>query len=79
MGPSSRFISWCSVLKFTFSTVIVFCNAIVIDAGISLFPFTQAEVYVKVFDLAAFVYMYFTLVIAVELCTLLRYEVIVLK
>ena len=50
-----------------------------IDAGI--FPFTQAEVYVKVFDLVASVYIYFTftsLVIVVELCTLLRYEVIVL-
>ena len=58
----------------------LFCNVVVIDAGI--FPFTQAQVYVQVFDLAAFVYIYFTftsLEVVVELCTLLRYEVIVLK
>ena len=53
---------------------------VVVDAGI--FPFTQAQVYVQVFDLAAFVYIYFTftsLEVVVELCTLLRYEVIALK
>ena len=47
-----------------------------IDAGV--FPFTQAQVYVQVFDLAAFVYIYFTvtsLEVVVELCTLLPYEV----
>ena len=59
---------------------LVFCNVVVIDAGI--FPITQAQAYVQVFDLAAFVYMYFTftsLEVVVELCTLHRYEVIVLK
>ena len=51
-----------------------------IDAGI--FPFTQAQVYVQAFGLGAFVYIYFTfasLEVVVELCTLLRYEVIVWK
>ena len=55
------------------------CNAVVIGAGI--FPFTQAQG--NVFDFTAFsVYIYFaftSLVIVVELCTLLRYEAIVLK
>ena len=48
--------------------------------GAGIFPFTQAQVYV--FDLTAFVYIYFafiSLVIDFELCALLRYEVIVLK
>ena len=51
-----------------------------IDAG--TFPFTQAQVYVQVFDPVAFVNIYFafaSLVIVVELCSLLRYEVIALK
>ena len=51
-----------------------------IDAGI--FPLTQAQVYDQVVDLAAFVYIYFaftTLEVVDEICTLLRYEVIVLK
>ena len=55
-----------------------FCNAVVIGAGI--FPFTQSQA--NVFDFTAIVYIYFTftgLVIVVELCALLRYEVIVLK
>ena len=54
------------------------CNAVVVGDGI--FPFTQAQA--NVFDFTAFVYIYFaftSLVIVVELCTLLRYEVIVLK
>ena len=57
---------------------LVLCNAVVIGAGI--FSFTQSQA--NVFDFTAFVYIYFaftSLVIVVELCTLLRYEVIVLK
>ena len=56
----------------------MFCNAVTIGSGI--FQFTQAQV--NVFVLTAFEYSYlaFTcLVIVVELCTLLCYEVIVLK
>ena len=48
--------------------------------GAGIFPFTEAQA--NVFDLTAFVYIYFaftSLVIVVELCTLLCYEVIVLK
>ena len=55
---------------------LVFCNALMIGSGI----FTQAQVYVSV--LTAFVYRYLaftSLVIVVELCTLLCIEVIVLK
>ena len=54
------------------------CNAVVIGAGI--FSFTQSQA--NVFDFTAIVYIYFaftSLVIVVELCTLLRYEVIELK
>ena len=53
-------------------------NAVVIGAGI--FSFTQSQA--NVLTLTALVYIYFaftSLVIVVELCTLLRYEVIVLK
>ena len=49
-----------------------------IEAGIFSFAQSQANV----FDFTAFVYIYFaftSLVIVVELCTLLRYEVFVLK
>ena len=56
----------------------VFCNAVVIGAGI--FQFTQ--VHVSVFDLTAFVYIYLAFtcsVTVVELFTLLRYEVIALN
>ena len=48
--------------------------------GDGIFPFTPAQA--NVFDFKAIVYIYFaftSLVIVVELCTLLRYEVIVLK
>ena len=53
-------------------------NAVAIGSGI--FQFTQAQV--NVFVLTAFEYSYLaftTLVIVVELCTLLYYDVIVLK
>ena len=56
----------------------VLCNAVVIGTGI--FSFTQSQA--TVFDFTAFVYIYFaftSLVIVVDLCTLLRYEVFVLK
>ena len=56
----------------------VLCNAVLIGAGI--FSFTQCQA--NVFYFTAFVYIYFaftSLVIVVEFCTLLRYEVIVLK
>ena len=56
----------------------VFCNAFAIGSGI--FQFTRAQV--NLFVLAAFEYGYLvftSLVIVVELCTLLCYEVIVLK
>ena len=56
----------------------LFCNAVAIGSGI--FQFTQAQV--NVFVLMAFEYSYLafaSLVIVVELCTLLCYEVIVLK
>ena len=48
--------------------------------GAGIFSFTQSQA--NVFDFTAFVYIYFaftSLVIVVELCTLLRYEEIVLK
>ena len=57
---------------------LVLCNSVVIGAGI--FSFTQSQA--NVFDFTAIVYIYFaftSLVIVVELCTLLRYEVIELK
>ena len=58
-----------------------FCNAVAIGSGI--FQFTQAQIcQVNVFVLTAFEYSYlaFTcLVIVAELCTLLCFEVIVLK
>ena len=57
---------------------LVLCNAVVIGAAI--FSFTQSQA--NVFDFTAIVYIYFaftSLVIVVELCTLLRYEVIELK
>ena len=53
-------------------------NAVAIGSGI--FQFTQVQV--NVFVLTAFEYSYFaftSLVIVVELCTLLCYEVIALK
>ena len=56
----------------------MFCNAVAIGSGI--FQFTQAQV--NVFVLTAFEYSYLaftSLVIVVELCTLLCYDVIVLK
>ena len=56
----------------------VFCNAVEIGSG--KFQFTVAQV--NVFVLTAFEYSYLpfaSLVIVVELCTLLCYEVIVLK
>ena len=57
---------------------LVFCNAVVTGSG--KFQFTLAQV--NVFVLVAFEYSYLTftsLVIVAELCTLLCYEVIVLK
>ena len=48
--------------------------------GAGIFSFAQFQA--NVFDFTAFVYIYFaftSLVIVVELCTLLRYEVFVLK
>ena len=56
----------------------VLCDAVVIGAGI--FSFTQSQA--NVFDFMAYVYIHFaftSLVIAVDLCTLPRYEVFVLK
>ena len=46
--------------------------------GAGLFQFWLKLKYTDVFDLTAFVYVYFdftSLVIVVELCTVLRYEV----
>ena len=55
-----------------------FCNAVAIGSGI--FQFTQAQVNVFVFTAFEYSYLAFTsLVIVVELCILLCYEVIVLK
>ena len=57
---------------------LVFCNTVTIGSGI--FQFTHAQV--NVFVLKAFEYSYLaftSLVVVVELCTLLCYEVIVLK
>ena len=57
---------------------LVFCNAVAIGSG--EFQFTLAQV--NVFVLTAFEYSYLvftTLVIVVELCSLLCYEVIVLR
>ena len=72
-------ITVLSLLKSTFSTGILFkLNAVAI--GSSIFQFTQAQV--NVFVLTAFQYSYLaftSLVIVAELCTLLCYEVIVLK
>ena len=48
--------------------------------GAGIFSFAQSQA--NVFDFTAFVYIYFaftSLVIVVELCALLRYEVFVLK
>ena len=52
--------------------------------GAGIFSFAQSQA--NVFDFTAFVYIYFAftslvtgLVFVVELCTLLRYEVFVLK
>ena len=54
------------------------CNAVVIGAGI--FPFTQAQANVSDFTAFVYIYLAFTsLVIVVELCALLCYEVIVKK
>ena len=56
----------------------MFCNAVAIGSGI--FQLTQARV--NVFVLTAFEYSYLvftSLVIVVERCTLLCYEVVVLK
>ena len=75
MSPSSRFISWCSrILKFTPSTGILQCSR---DRRrhISIHS-TELKF---MFNHAAFVYIYLTftsLEVVVELCTLLRYEVI---
>ena len=56
----------------------VFCNAVAIGFGI--FQFTQAQVNIFVLTASEYSYLAFTsLVIVVELCTLLCYEVIVLK
>ena len=55
-------------------------HAVVIGAG--LFQFWLTLECTDVFDLTALVYIYFaftSLAIVVELCTLRRYEVIVLK
>ena len=78
MGSSSRLIRGIRTEEFYLLFQLVLCNAVVIGAGI--FSFTQSQA--NVFDFTAFVYIYFaftSLVIVVELCTLPRYEVIVLK
>ena len=56
----------------------MFCNAVAIGSGI--FQLTQAQVNVLVLTAFEYSYLAFTcLVIVVVLCTLLCYEVIVLK
>ena len=76
LGHLLRSFAFYFVLLKNFNTY--FCNAVVIASDI--LQFTQAQVYV--FVLAAFVSINLTftsLVIVVELCTLLCYEEIVLK